>query len=163
MQKDTALLYSCNKERNFSVDISFNCPGAVGAAAADLTGNGQDDLAVAVFAGREDIAKCRLYLNAANRDNWDQYTAVPVKGAVSVTIASLGGNKVIFCRTGEKVEQEVPSPIVELKPDGSAEVIATVIGGDCAHILAGRPDGNADHDQIIVLNHILQWNAFRRC
>lgn len=155
MQKETALLYSCNKERNFSVDISFNCPGAVGVAAADLTGNGQDDLAVAVFAGREDTAKCRLYLNAANRDTWDQYTAVPVKGAVSVTIASLDGNKAIFCRTGEKVEQEVPSPIVELKSDGSAEVIATVTGGDCAHILAGRPDGNADHDQVVVLNHIM--------
>lgn len=155
VQKETVTLYSCDKNRNFRAEISFDCPGAVGAAAADLTGNGQEDLAIAVFAGREESAMCRIYPNAGNRSDWTQYCAVPVKGAVSVTTAALDGNKIIFCRTGEKVEQEVASPIIELKPDGSAETVATVRGGDCARILAGRPDGNADNDQLVVLNHIM--------
>lgn len=152
---DQVKLYTCDDTRSFITAIEFTCPGAVGAVAAPFQGTQHDDLAVAVFAGRNEIADCRIYLGGKSGIEHDNYATVSVVGAVSVTAAKLDGYKAIFCRTGEKIEQDVLSPVVQITPAGEAQVIETVLGGDCAHILAGHPDGNQEHDQIVVLNHIM--------
>ena len=92
------------------------------AAAADLNGNGYDDLAVAVFIGRDEETVCRIY-PGSQRGFSETYIPIPVKGAVSVTIAQLEGPKAIFCRAGESVEQEVPCPVGAgtQSPEGHSE------------------------------------------
>ncbi len=152
VEQEEIVLYHVDRERNFVRFFSRHCPHAVHAAAADLSGNGYDDLAVAVFIGRDDEADCRIYLGDQTGLS-EGYTPIPLKGTVSTTIAHLDGPKVIFCRAGESVEQEVPSPVWRVNHNGTAEKVLEIIGGDCARILAGHPQGKAECDQIVVPNH----------
>ncbi len=151
------LLYRCNSDRSLELTDKLHCPGAVDAKAADLTGDGRTDLAVAVFTGRDEDAECRIYPGREDGLS-DAYIPVSVKGAVSVTVAWLQGPKVIFCRTGETVEQDVGSPVYRVYREDEtekvmAEKVMEIMGGDCARILAGHPQGAADCDQIAVPNH----------
>ncbi len=152
VDQEEITLYRADRERRFEKILSRSCPHAVYAATSDLTGNGQDDLAVAVFTGRDEEANCRIYLGEEAGLS-DRYVPVLVKGAVSVTVAQLQGPKVVFCRAGESVEQEVPSPVWRVNQDGTAKKVLEIPGGDCARILAGHPQGKAACDQIVVPNH----------
>ena len=147
-------LFSCGQDRSLTRDMVLPCPGAVAAASADLTGDGVEDLAVAVFEDRDKEAACRIYPGTGGL-RAERWAAVPVAGAVNVTIARLDGMKVIFCRCGERVNQEVPCPVVRLLPDGRAEMTGHVVGGDCNRILAGPSPRRDDVDQLVVLNHMM--------
>lgn len=152
MEGEYVVLYHIDKARRFDKALSLHCPQAVDAVAADLTGNGYDDLAVAVFAGRDEAAACGVYLGGREGLS-ERYVSIPVKGAVSVTVAQLDGPRIIFCRAGESIEQEVPSSVWRVNAEGTAEKVLEIMGGDCARILAGHPQGTAECDQIIVPNH----------
>ena len=152
VEQEEIVLYRADRERHFEKVFSRSCPNAVHAAAGDLSGNGWDDLAVAVFSGRDEEAVCRIYFGEQAGLS-ETYAPVPVKGAVSATIAQLDGPRVIFCRAGESVEQEVASPVWRLHHDGTIEKMLEITGGDCAQILAGHPQGKAACDQIVVPNH----------
>ena len=146
-------LYRCKADRTFERDWKLCCPNAISVAAADLTGNGFDDLAVAVFRGRDETAACRIYLGSEYGLSENSFAQYPVKGAVSVTIARLPNPCVVFCRTGETVKQEVASPVLEVDVSGAVRKVSEIVGGDCIRILAGRPDGNENCDELAVLNH----------
>lgn len=152
VEQEEIVLYQVGRGRQFEKVLMRHCPNAVHAVSADLTGNGHEDLAVAVFTGRDETADCRIYFGEQAGVS-DRYVRIPVKGAVSVTIAQLDGPKAIFCRAGESVEQEVPSPVWRINHDGTAEKVLEITGGDCARIVAGHPQGRAECDQIAVLNH----------
>ena len=151
-ERDGIVLYRADKERHIERFLTLACLRAVHAAAADLTGNGYDDLAVAVFHGRDEAADCRVWLGGPEGLT-EKAVRVPVKGAVSVTVAELDGPKVIFCRAGESVEQEVGSPVYRVSRDGTIEKALEILGGDCARILAGHPMGKRACDVIAVPNH----------
>ncbi len=153
INKDEVTLYECSSKRIFHASIVLTCPGAVSVATADLNKNGFDDLAIAVFKNRNEETDCRIYLGNASGIQKDKYVTVPVKGAVNTTIADLDGPKVIFCRTGESVEQEVMSPVISLTAEGKAEKVNEILGGDCIRIIAGKPQCAEGNDQIAVLNH----------
>lgn len=153
VRNEDLCLYRCNADRSFALSRKLHCPNALAAAAADLTGNGFDDLAVAVFRGRDEAADCRIYLGDESGLSDDRFVRYPVKGAVSVTIAHFPKPHVIFCRTGETVEQEVASPVLTVESSGCIRKIAEIVGGDCARILAGKPEGNTACDTLAVLNH----------
>ncbi|NLM78662.1 MAG: VCBS repeat-containing protein [Ruminococcaceae bacterium] len=155
VKKEHVILYTCDSARQMNEALVLNCPNAVGAAATDLNGNGFNDLVVAVFTDRDKSENCRIYPGSADGICADNYVGVPVKGAVSVTAVSLDGNKVIFCRTGERIEKEVPCPVVYLDANGHPQVAGTLLGGDCGTILAGRPDGREGDDTVIMCNHML--------
>ena len=154
VEAGTVCLFACGADRALTRALSLPCPGAVAAAAADLTGDGSDDLAVAVFEDRDREADCRIYPGSGGL-RADRWAAVPVAGAVNVTVARLDGPKVIFCRAGERVRQEVPCPVVRLLPDGRAEKVDSVTGGDCNRILAGPSPKRPDTDQLVILNHMM--------
>lgn len=154
-QGDKAVLYTCSADRMFTEAVVLDCPNAVGVAAADLNGNGYEDLAVAVFTDRDEEADCRIYLGSAEGIRADRYSVLSVKGAVSVTIANIDGTKAIFCRTGERIQKEVPCPVVYLDEQDRVVVAGTLIGGDCGTILAGRPQGGEGNDVVIMCNHML--------
>ncbi len=137
--------FTCSSDRKIEKAFSLHCPGAQAAAAADLTGNGKDDLAVAVYTDKDQPADCRIYLDCS-----DNYVTVPVIGAVNVTAADLQGNKVIFSRCGARVEQEVPSPVFSVAADGSIAKVAEVTGGDVMVIVAGHPCGKDKPAQVVV-------------
>ena len=153
--KDSFQLLTCGKDRAFTAARTFPCEGAVGVCASDLTGNGRDDLAVAVFADRDKAADCRVYLADENGISADRYETLPVVGAVSVTAAQIDGSKVIFCRSGERVQLETPSPIVSVGADGKLSIDGYVTGGDCCRIAAGKPSGTCKNDTIAVINHVM--------
>lgn len=150
-----AVLFTCAADRKPVVSRTIHCPGAVCVAAADLTGNGYEDLAIAVFADRDREADCRIYMGSEAGICDDKYAVLPLKGCVSVTPANLDGNKFIFCRTGERIEKEVPSPVVTLNAKGEIEVVAELMGGDCGTVAAGRPQGGEGNDTVVMLNHML--------
>lgn len=157
VEGEDILLYRCDTNRELEVVHRLHCPNAVDIKLADLTDNGKLDLAVAVFTGRDEVAECRIYPGTED-GMFDSYIPVMVQGAVSVTIAQLQGPKVIFCRTGEVIEQEVASPVYRVYHDDQAdttiaEKIMEIMGGDCTRILAGKPQGPAENDQIAVPNH----------
>lgn len=154
---EEVVLYRCDPNRSMEAACRLHCPNAVDAKAADLTGDGREALAVAVFTGRDETAQCRIYPGRED-GTFDDFIPVPVKGAVSATVARLDGPKVIFCRAGESVQQEVGSPVLRLCRDGktgklTVEKVTEIVGGDCARILAGHPQGPSDCDQIAVPNH----------
>ena len=157
MDGEDILMYRCNADRTWDVVYKIHCPNAVDVKAADLTGDGKVDLVVAVFTGRDELAECRIY--PGREDGlFDEYLPVMVQGAVSATVAQLQGPKVIFCRAGEIVEQEVVCPVYRVYRDeenGRAvtEKVMEIVGGDCARILAGHPQGETECDQIAVPNH----------
>lgn len=153
LRGDKLCLYRCDRDTSFELEAELRCPNAIAVAAADLTGNGFDDLAVAVFTGRDEPAGCRVYLGDEAGLHDDRFAEYPVKGAVSVTIAHLPEPCVIFCRTGESVRQEVSSPVLSVKESERIEKLCEIAGGDCAGILAGRPSGKGEKDELAVLNH----------
>lgn len=154
-QGDKAVLYTCGTDRKLTEAVVLDCPNAVGVAAADLNGNGYEDLAVAVFTNRDEEADCRIYQGSAEGICADRYSVLSIKGAVSVTVANIDGKKAIFCRTGERIQKEVPCPVVSLDEKGQIVVAGTLIGGDCGTILAGRPQGGEGNDIVIMCNHML--------
>lgn len=150
---DKLCLYRFGRDSTPELEAELSCPNAVAVAAADLTGNGFDDLAVAVFIGRDEPACCRIYLSDKDGIHNGRFAEYAVKGAVSATIAHLPEPCVIFCRTGEYVEQEVYSPVLSVNKDGTIERLCEIPGGDCAKILAGNPSGKGGQDELAVLNH----------
>lgn len=147
-------LFTCDAQRQLSIAQTVHCPGAVCAAAADVNGDGFEELAVAVFTDRDKEADCRIYTGSENGICFDSYAALPLKGCVSVTVANLSGKKFIFCRTGERIEKEVPCPVVTLN-GGKIEVVTQLMAGDCGTIVAGRPEGGCGDDTIVMINHML--------
>ena len=148
-------LFTCNAQREFTVAKTFECPGAVCAAAADINGDGYEELAVAVFADREKVADCRVYTGSEKGICGCCYETISLKGCVSVTTANLSGKKFIFCRTGEQVEKEVPCPVVTLNAEGKIEVVTELMAGDCGTIVAGKPAGGEGDDTVVMINHML--------
>ena len=80
VRNEDLCLYRCNADRSFALSRKLHCPNAQSAAAADLTGNGFDDLAVAVFRGRDEAGQARrrtsppsLSTGAANRPHSNSY------------------------------------------------------------------------------------------
>lgn len=147
-----AVLYSCDSQRKIKEEIVFDCEHPVAAAAADFTGNGHKDIVFASFVDRDEDANCTLYFGTDTGFSEENSTKVPVKGAVNVSVVDMDGPVLIFCRTGERVEQEVPCPVYRLM-DGQLVKIAEVVGGDCMSILGGYPRGKAHGAHIAVLNH----------
>ncbi len=148
-------LFTCNANREMSVAKTFECPGAVYAAAADINGDGFEELAVSVFVDRDLEAECRIYTGSANGICESSYETITLTGCVSVTVAELDGKKFIFCRTGESVEREVPCPVVTLNADGKIEVVTELLAGDCSTILAGRAGDGDGGDTVVMINHML--------
>ena len=148
-------LFTCNAQREFTVDKTFDCPGAVCVAAADINGDGYEELAVAVFADRVKEADCRIYKGSENGICGCCYETLPLKGCVSVTSANLDGKKFIFCRTGEHIEKEVPCPVVTLNAEGKIEVVTELMAGDCGTIVCGKPAGGEGDDTVVMINHML--------
>lgn len=154
-EEEQAVFYTCSAERTLTRAFSLACADAVAVTAADLTGNGYDDLALAVFQDRDREADCKVYLGGANGFSEKNVMRLPVKGAINVTVAQLDGPVLIICRSGERIERETQSPAFRFSPDGTASQIFTIPAGDCTRILAGRPSGNATNDTIVSLNHEL--------
>lgn len=148
-------LFTCNAAREVTVAKTFDCPGAVCAAAADVNGDGFEELAVAVFADREVEADCRIYTGSEKGICGCCYETLSLKGCVSVTTANLDGKKFIFCRTGEQVEKEVPCPVVTLNAEGKIEVVTELLAGDCGTIVTGKPAGGEGDDTVVMINHML--------
>lgn len=151
VEEDGFSLYSCSGKRALSRALHFICPQAVAAAAGDLTGNGFEDLAIAVFSDRDKIADCRVYLSGPEGLQEDHFLSLPVKGAAGVTIADLNGPALIVSRAGERIEQDVPCPVFRISQSGAGRLL-TLTGGDSAKILAGYPQGGTKQ-QIVMLNH----------
>lgn len=151
VEEDGFSLYSCSGKRALSRALHFICPQAVAAAAGDLTGNGFEDLAIAVFSDRDEIADCRVYLGGPEGLQEDHFLSLPVKGAAGVTIADLNGPALIVSRAGERIEQDVPCPVFRISQSGAGRLL-TLTGGDSAKILAGYPQGGTKQ-QIVMLNH----------
>ncbi len=152
---DRFFLFTCSGKREISVAKNILCPGAVCAAAADVNGDGYEELAVAVYRDRETEADCRIYKGSPDGICENCYEAFPLKGCVSVTAANLDGKKFIFCRTGENVKKEVPCPVVTLNGEGKIEIAAEILAGDCGTIAAGNPCGTAGDDTVVAFNHTL--------
>ncbi len=150
---DNIVLYTCNEKRQVTTAYILHCPHAVGVAAVDLTGDGYEDLAVAVYTDRDEVQACRIYKGSKNGIYQEDYETISIKGAVSVTAANLNGNKVIFCRTGENINREVLSPVVSLNAAEKPEIVAELLGGDCSTILAGHTSGAYGNDDVIMLNN----------
>lgn len=150
---DNAKFFTCNSERQFVLAKSISCPDAVFAVSGDLNDDNFEELVLVVFVDRDKEADCRIYMGGENGIT-EAYETVSVKGCVSATFANLDGKKLIFCRTGERVEREVPSPIIELDEQGKPRVVASLMGGDCAVALAGRPEGGDGNDTVIMVNHM---------
>ena len=144
-------LYTCDNNRTIRRVQWFACPQAVSAAAGDLTGNGFDDLAVAVFADRDETADCRIYLGGPEGLREDASLHIPFRGAAGVTIADLDGPALIVSRAGERIEQDVPCPVYRVSERGAVPIL-TLTGGDSTKILAGYPAGG-DQPQVVMLNH----------
>lgn len=147
-----AVLYRCSRDRHISIANTLECEHAVAAVAADVTGNGYTDIAIAAFADRDGYADCVVYLGTENGISEQKKARIPVKGAVNVSVADIAGPALIFCRTGERVQQEVNSPIYRIV-DEQAVLLTEVMGGDCMSILPGYPKGQDQTPQIAVLNH----------
>lgn len=154
-EEDDAEFYTCSPERKLSRAFSLPCPNAAAAVAADFTGNGFDDLAFAVFADRDQVQDCKVYLGGKDGFSEQRVTRLPVKGAINVTAADLDGKTLIVCRSGERIERETLSPAFRFAPDGTATEVFSIPAGDCTRILAGRPNGSKTRDTIISLNHEL--------
>lgn len=148
-----AKFITCNAERHITVAKSINCPGVVYAVAGDLNDDQFDELVLAVFIDRDEEADCRIYLGSETGIT-EAYETFSVKGCVSATLTNLDGKKIIFCRSGERIVREVPSPIVALNAQGKPEVVASLMGGNCAVALAGRPEGGEGNDTVIMVNHM---------
>lgn len=156
VEDDGISLYTCDHHRTICRAQWLACPNAVAAAAGDLTGNGYEDLAVAVFTGRDDVADCRVYLGSAQGLTEDRFLSLPVTGAAGVTIADLDGPALIISRAAERIQQDVPCPVYRITEVG-ASVMLTLTGGDCTNILAGYPAGGTKQ-HIIMLNHKMNRN-----
>jgi len=155
MEQGTAKFYHVRENRTFVCDFQVHLPTAVHAVAADLTGNGFEDLILTAFAGREQEADCRVYINQGAGIREDSFVKIPVKGAVSAAVANLNGPKILFSRLGERKQQEVPAPIFAVEEGTEIRCVGSVNCGDCMKILAGHPTGCATEDTVIVLNHKL--------
>ena len=155
MQDEHCVLYTCSKARQLKKAMVLHCPNAVGVAAADLNGDGYEELAIAVYKDRDEAADCRLYIGGAQGINPEQYEQIPVVGAVAVVSAFLDGNKIIFSRIGESVEKEVPCPVFDLDESGKVRLVTTVMGGDCSSVAVGKPDGSSKNDTVVMCNHML--------
>lgn len=147
-----ARLYSCDAQRNITETHVFSCENPVAAVAADLTGDGHKDIVFVSFVDRDTEADCTVYFGSDAGFSEARTLKIPVKGAVNVAVADMNGPVFIFCRTGERVEQEVPCPIYRLI-DKRPVMITEVVGGDCMSILPGYPMGRNQGVQIAVLNH----------
>ena len=156
VEGEKVVLYTCSADRKLTAAKVLEVPGAVGAAAADVTGSGYESLAIAVFKDRDEAMDCRIYKGGPDGICGCCYETVPVKGCVSVTTAKLDGWKFIFCRTGERVQKEVGCPVVTLNAEGKVEIVKTLLGGNCNSITAGRPEGGEGNDTVVMLNNMLE-------
>lgn len=155
-EDDGISLYTCNHDRTIHRAQWLPCPHAVAAAAGKLAGSDYEDLAVAVFTGRDDTADCRVYLGSAQGLTEDRFLSIPVTGAAGVTIADLEGPALIISRAAERIQQDVPCPVYRITEHGSS-LLLTLTGGDCTNILAGYPAGGTQQ-HIIMLNHKMNRN-----
>ena len=155
IQSDHPVFYTCEANRVFTPALRFDCTHVVSAISADFTGNGYDDIALAVFEGRSITTNCRVYLGAHDGFKESRYVSIPVCGATSLTAANLNGVALIICRAAQAVEQEMICPIYRLSADGTAVQISTVTVGDSRRILAGHPQGAQGNEQVIAVNHTL--------
>lgn len=149
---ENANFFTCSADRKLELVFTLNCPGVVCAAAADVNGDGYEELALAAFKDRDQEAECRIYLGTET--GIGEYSSLSVKGCVSVTTANLDGKKFIFCRTGERIEKEVPCPVVTLDADNKPQVVVSLVGGDCGTVVAGRPQGGEGNDTVVMMNHM---------
>ncbi len=155
VEGDKCYLFTCDAQRNVCVSESIQCPGAVCAAAADVNGDGFEELAIAAFKDRDQEADCRIYPGSDGGICLERYETLSLKGCVSVAAANLDGKKFIFCRTGERIEKEVPCPVVTLDGAGKIQTVTTLLAGDCGTIVAGRPQGGEGNDTLVMINHML--------
>lgn len=152
VEGEKANFFTCSAQRKMELAFALACPGVVCAAAADVNGDGLEELALAVFEDRDREAGCRIYLGS--EAGFSDYVTLPLKGCVSVTAANLDGKKFIFCRTGERIEKEVNCPVVGLDAGNNVQVAVELVGGDCGTIVAGRPQGGEGDDTVVMMNHM---------
>ncbi len=153
MEGDTAAFYTCAPDRSITKVFSIECPNAVAAVAADFTGNGYEDLAIAVYLEKEQEADCRLYLGKESGLCTDSFVKIPVIGAANLAVLDLNGPVLLVNRMSEWIQLETLSPIFRFDREGNYEKIHEVIAGDCTRILQGYPQGRENPAYLAVMNH----------
>ena len=145
------ILYSCKENRKLIPALTFDCENAVAAEVGDFTGNGCDDIAFAVFTGRDHIENCRIFFGE-EKGFGNRIVDLPVQGALNLAVAHFDKDYLIVCRSGEMVERVVECPVFEFDENGTAREFSTILAGDCMRVLVGKTR-DAVMPQVIVLNH----------
>lgn len=154
--KDKKIIFiKANKSRSFSNEFELTCPGAVGISTGDLSGDGFDDIAVAVCTDKNAAEKSIVFWGSEGGFSDNDKTSFDTSSAQSVLITDLEGdekNQLIVCQGGNSVLLSSSSQILEFNENKNAKVKATLKSEDAMRIVAGKTS-DSKQKQVIVINH----------
>ncbi|RAV19617.1 FG-GAP repeat domain-containing protein [Paenibacillus contaminans] len=160
-ENDAAAFYPCGGDRTIGEPLVIGCRNVVSAGAADLNGDGYDEIVLAVCADRDANELSWVYWGGAAGFGENRRTALPTISARDVSIGDLDGDgvpEIVICQGRTDVMNTTESLIYRVSQQVEGETVQLadpirLVTHDAATALIGRTS-DAEHPQIIFINHV---------
>ncbi|WP_409344261.1 FG-GAP repeat domain-containing protein [Paenibacillus sp. MBLB4367] len=156
-ERGAACFYPCLARRALGEPLIIGCRDAVSAAAADLDGDGYDDIVLAVCADRDANELSWIYWGGP--DGWGdgRRTGLPTISARDLAIGDLNGDglpEIAVCQGRTNIMNTTESLVYSVRSqEGEAGEPVRLVTHDAQTALIGRT-ADAGHSQLIFINHI---------
>jgi hypothetical protein len=161
-ENDAAAFYPCGSDRTIGEPLVIGCRNVVSAGAADLNGDGCEEIVLAVCADRDASELSWIYWGGGAGFGDDRRTALPTISARDVSIGDLDGDgvpEIVLCQGRTNVMNTTESLIykvhqqVECSEEARLADPIRLVTHDAATALIGRTS-DAERPQIIFINHV---------
>ncbi|RAV19607.1 FG-GAP repeat domain-containing protein [Paenibacillus contaminans] len=154
---NTARFYPCQTERSFGEPLVIACGDVVSAAAADLDGDGFDDIVLAVCADRNADELSWIYWGSSAGYEKGERTGLPTVSARDLCIADLDGDgrpEIVVCQGRTDIMNTTESLVYRVHArDTEPSDPVRLVTHDAQTGLIGRTS-DAALPQLIFINHI---------
>lgn len=145
--------YSSNGTRQIVKVFELDVPMAVSVAVGDLNNDGVDELVVTTHCRDEKnpkLQKSFIFWGDQNgKYSSDDCTVILTQETCDVAV--LPGNRVIFCQGESNRQYTNDSPVYEVKPDKSVNLLFTIQGEDARRVYSVNNPGRGS--EIVLIGH----------
>ena len=152
---DEAWFYPVLANRHLGAPLRFSCPNAVAAAAGDISGNGHDDVVIAVCSTPAAPETSRVFWNDGTGFRPDEAQLLPTQAARDVAVADLNGNgyaDVVICQGRTDILCTTVSLVYAAAAAGLATAPREFVTHDAATVLVARTNSDPA-PQLVFVNH----------
>ncbi|MBO9605282.1 MAG: VCBS repeat-containing protein [Paenibacillaceae bacterium] len=157
-ENDSAAFYPVRGDRTIGEPLVLDCRNVVSAGAADLDGDGYEDIVLAVCGDRDKQEKSWIYWGGTQGYGDGERTSLPTTSARDITIGDLDGDGVpelVVCQGRTDVMNTTESLLFRgflSRPDEFADPVR-VVTHDATTALIGRTSA-AEQPQLLFINHV---------